>query len=209
MTISIRDQADLTWYFGDGMSEFFRSPSGAMLERQENLAFDSEGRRIPILPFVRIHMTYVSRGEEIHYTAPGYDNNAMMVRKESFEPSYTPSLESLSRFAKVSRKLRCMDEVSCRTMEAYYGDVGARWGRELVGRLFAIYPLTKTGRSMIAAVRAKFESSDEIRDDEVIATEADLQTRQPNDIRRKKLEKVRDEADDLLISAHQAWKVAA
>lgn len=189
--IPARDQADLSWFLGEGLTIFYRSPFGATLERQMNARFDSRGKRIP-----RVQDTWTT----------------MPVKRDSYEPSYTPDDSALTRFARVSRKLRSLeasDPMSCRVLEAYYGDSGARWGRESVGRLFAVFPLTKRGGALIAQVRKRFETSVDIRDEEIIGTEADLQLRQPNDVRRMRLIKIRDEAEQLLLAAHKAWKAAA
>lgn len=191
MSMSQRDQADLTWYLGEGMTMFFRSPFGGTLQRQMNAAFDSTGHRIP-----RVENSW----------------QTMVVAKDEHYAGYTVADIVLTRFARVSRRLRLLEAsnpLMCSVLEAYYGDSGARWGREKVGRLFAVYPLTKGGKALIASVRKRFSTSVDIRDDELIGTETDLQLRQPNDMRRKRLEKIRDEAEALLLAAHKAWKVAA
>lgn len=182
----MRDEMDLEWFFGDGQTEFFRSTQGAMWERHGSLRWDSRGLEIP---------------------RPD-DGNYMYVRKTAgTAPSYEPTLQVLHRFGKVSRRLRQVDAAGVTVLGTYYGDSGARWGREAVGRLFCLFPLTPTGRAFLRSDARKVRL--EIRPDEAIGAEVHLQAVQPNDIRRRRLAKMREEAEGMLMAAWGAWKATA
>lgn len=190
MAISHRDQADLSWFLSTGTTEFWRSPSGNMLERAEMFGYDSSGARIPI-----------------------YDRHTCMnIKKERVEPSYTPALEHLTRFAVISRQLRVLESIDPRSvmvMELYYGDSGSRWGLQSpMGRIFSIYHLTATGQRFCKELREKHGTSELVHDDEILATEWDLQKRQPNNARLKKMHRIGDEADELIITAYKNWNAA-
>ena len=48
-----RDEADLRWFFGEGQSEFARSPTGFMLERVKALSTTSDGKPVISIPQYR------------------------------------------------------------------------------------------------------------------------------------------------------------
>lgn len=183
---------DLEWVLSIGMTKCYRSTAGSMLERAQVLAYDSEGRRIPIVkdPWL-----------------------VMPIKRDNNEPAYEMEFRDLFRIGRVTRALLAIertDPTSASVLVSLYGDRGARWGRETYGREAAIYPLTKTGQALIANIRKRFPTSIEIRDDEVLVQDLVDQTRQPNDLRRRKHERMRLEADVLKTKAHSALsKVAA
>lgn len=62
-----------------------------------------------------------------------------------------PDDSALTRFAITSRRLSGVRKRSAAlysALECYYGDVGARWGREDFGRIFALYALTPSGKRL-------------------------------------------------------------
>lgn len=64
-----------------------------------------------------------------------------------------PNASALVRFARVTRRLGLIGESDRTVLLAYHGDPGARWGREPVGRIFVLYPLTRGGRSLLGKGR--------------------------------------------------------
>jgi hypothetical protein len=64
-----------------------------------------------------------------------------------------PDTTALVRFAITSRRLSRLADRHRVVLLAYHGDVGARWGRSQPGRIFALYPLTKGGRSLLGRGR--------------------------------------------------------
>jgi hypothetical protein len=192
MAISLNDARDLEWYLGEGMCVFWRSTFGPMLERQHNLAKDHRGNWIP-----------KSKVDSWLTVA---------ISPTQHEPSYTPSDEALSRFARVSRILREIehtDPTSVRVLEAYYGDVGCRWGASDIGRIASVYPITKSGGMVVKAARAKYPTSADVKDDELIATDLYAQKQTPQDVRRARHTRMRDEADIHVLKANLAWKATA
>jgi hypothetical protein len=180
--ISERDENRLTWFFSIGQAEFFRSPSGAMLARAEERSFDSKGQRIP------------RKEPGVHYIKITEDRYESVV--------YEPELQVLSMFGWVSRRMRAIeqsDPTAAAVLERYYGDIGARWGK-----LVSIYPLTKSGRSMLRNSSNQFDLSAEAR----IGIEVELQKVQANDTRARKIRKMQDEAERMLVDAWTAWRLS-
>lgn len=146
--LSPQAEAALDWYFGEGASLFERSTFGAMLERSS--MYKVKRTVDPELMRARLE-------REPHEAPPG----ALTARPKSGQaPSsgYTPEESLLSRYARVSRLVRAVleqDELSAAVLGAYYGDIGARWGRSPYGRIFAVYPLTAAGRELLRRERAR------------------------------------------------------
>ena len=184
--ISPRDEADLDWFFGEGVTRFFRSTFGDMIARLDQFAHDSDGNRIPL---------------------PDDSWTVMTIKHTKQEPSYTPNDRDLMRFSRVSRAIKRVadaDPTAATVLAIMYGDHAARWGRDA-----SLYAFTKTGSGIAKRRREKstFDLSD-VRGDELLASDIAEQTASPNQIRARYHKKMREEADELKVAAWRAWNNA-
>lgn len=176
---------DLEWGLGPGIARIQKSTCGIMLERAKLYAYAAE-HRLDTKP----------------KRVPPRNSDCIPIKRESSEPSYEIDGVVLER---LSRALRIMDAVgrispeSAMALSLLYGDSGYRWGSSsLANREIAVWPLTPSGRALASIVRSQFST----RADELLANEVALQKRQPNDIRRKKLERIERETSDMVERAH-------
>lgn len=184
--ISPRDEADLDWYFGEGITRFFRSTFGDMCARLDQFAHDSDGHRIPL---------------------PDDSWTVMSIKHTKAEPSYTPNDRDLMRFSRVSRAVKAVaqkDPTAATTLAILYGDQAARWGRDA-----ALYAFTRTGSGLARRrrERSQFDLSD-VRSDELLAQDIAEQNANPNQIRARHHKQMREEADELKVAAWRAWNAA-
>lgn len=188
MKVSHKDEVLLMWFFERGVTTFWRSTQGAMLERAHALAYDSSGHRIP--------------------SSDAWSTGATLrVREHQEEAGYMPEDESLMRVAHVSRRLRLLgarDSAAGHALEAYYGRAGARWARTDQGRLFALYPLTTSGEAFVRADIAKRPDRDDDAHERILA-EVQVQSVEPNDQRAELLAAMRGQSERLLGRAYAAW----
>lgn len=192
--LNYRDVSDLEWALGVGATRFQRSTFGAQLDAAQNARWGADGRAIRVT----------------------WDRwTTMTVRHQHAPASYTPDDRELERFARVSRRLLAVsrtDALAHRVLELYYGDSGARWSHQQgVGQVAAIYPLTATGRALARQLRSARSGGGgpDMRDDELIASDVTVQIVNRNELRAKRHEKMRREADELLVRAARAWVAAA
>jgi hypothetical protein len=194
----------IEYALGGGITRMFRSTWGDMLERSKNLAFGSNGKP--------------------HPKAKG---PTMPVKRQQGEPAYEMRLSDsrvgwafllLGEVGRIDPKLRAV-------LEIYHGNEGSRWARpaevdrgtapaqlgHASDKEWSLFPLTKHGQRIVKAARAKHETSREIRDDELIALDIELQRGAPNDLRgmahkvmRRDAEALRDEAWVALARAVEA-----
>ena len=72
-----RDEADLRWFFGEGQSEFARSPTGFMLERAKALSTTSEGVPVLSIPQYRVkvweYRQHGCRGQRVGWSSDDAD----------------------------------------------------------------------------------------------------------------------------------------
>jgi len=165
---------------------FSRSTLGGMLERASIMSFDSEGERIP-------------RPDRSAW-------NVVPIAHTREEPSYTPDDVALVRLARVSRRLRVLERDHALVLQAYYGDIGARWARTKAGRIFAVYALTETGQAWCDETARR--DGEYVRADERIAALAEAQRRAAEGERRRALRAMHEEAMELIGAAWRAWKEA-
>lgn len=162
---------------------FSRSMFGGMLERAEVMSTDSSGERIP-------------RPDRSAW-------NVVPITHTRQEPSYTPDDTALVRLAGVSRRLRLLQRDHAIVLQAYYGDIGERWARTKIGRLFAVYALTDAGQAHCD--EAARNDPERVRADERIAALAELQRRTPTSARKRLLAAMQQQATRLIASAWDAW----
>jgi hypothetical protein len=187
MSLSFKDAGDLGWYFGEGLTRFQRSTFGVMLERAEQFGFDSEGNQL---------------------RRPDDPWSVMSVKHAQGEPSYEVELRDLHRFGDVSRRLLRVaerDPLAALALELLYGDIGQCWARERGLQMACLYPLTETGKRVLAGVREQDATRAHVRDDQVIVDDVDDQAAHPNDVRRRRHEVMRGEADLLKARAWSVW----
>lgn len=161
MIISIHDEARLTWFFGQGQTEFERSTMGPMLDHCElfgqrgelvyserALGYELHAERIrrDPAPWGRVHEgAIVTTGREITARPTAETRNAS---------GYTPNDAAMELFADVSGVLRVIERQSwlaVAVLEAWFGDLGAQWALEKKpGRLASLFHLTPAGTKLLA-----------------------------------------------------------
>lgn len=174
--------ADLSWYFGAGISTFERSTSGPMLERQA--------------------LFYVRHPECGELTArPTAETRAHHAPE--------PDDAILVRYGRISRRLArvaAVDPLSARVLAAAFGSEGARWARHERGRTAALLVFTPSGLALLERTRqdtTRFDLSD--RDRLAVEVEVDLATGGRATARRMLIVRGLVEAAELLREALQAW----
>jgi len=122
-----------------------------------------------------------------------------------------PDDTALTRFAITSRRLAAVYNRSPAlfvALECYYGDVGARWGREDFGRLFALYALTPSGKKLSRWGEAKKGQSAldiTLTAQERVGVQAVLEKTQPKRERTVLLLAANHQAQELYARAAGAW----
>jgi hypothetical protein len=180
-----KTEADLLWYFADGVRMLSRSSFGALLERAEALRFDSEGRKIP---------------EPDRHSW----NTMVVTHTYQAEPSYAPDVDALTRSADVSRRLRKLKREDAWVLEAHYGDIGARWSATKIGRLFAVYALTDAGQTYYDETARK--NTERVRADEQINALMQLQKLHPDPKRKDLIQRMHQQATGLFSHACDAYE---
>lgn len=168
---------DVEWALSVGITRCQRSSFGQQLEHAKNYGYDSNDppRRIPKIP------------------ANSWE--FMKVKRSFTEPAYEIEFSDVFRIGKVQRWLRAVDAVdpkACDAILAMYGDCGSRWGRDPI-----LYQLTKSGRKLIARVRARGGQAAEMSDFEILAQEEHEQTMRPQKRRGQAIEAMKTEALEL------------
>lgn len=200
MRLSPYDEASLSWYFGEGQACFERSTMGAQLDRLA--LFGMQHAPSPELVAARAEWR-----EQPWLEPPGA--LTARPRAESRQSSgYTPDETALSRFARVSRRLRevgAVDALSAAVLAAYYGDQGARWGRLPQGRVFAVAPLTEAGFELLRRASSQGTARLGACADDQIAAEVQVQAVQPAKGRALLVEKARRQGLALYDRACAVW----
>jgi hypothetical protein len=139
---SIRDEADLLWYFGIGQTAFERSTFGGMLDRASHFDMKLKWPREAVL--------------NRHGAIIGYES-AITARPtaESREVSgYVPDDAALTRYAHVSSiimRVERVDALAATVIACLFGDAGQRWAGTEHGRNGSLYHLTAKGHSLVDA----------------------------------------------------------
>lgn len=123
-----------------------------------------------------------------------------------------PDDSALTRFAITSRRLgqvRDQSPALYAALECFYGDVGARWGREDFGRLFALYALTPSGKKLARWGETKRTHEEPTQTaQERVGVQAVLERTQPKRERTVLLMAANKQASELYARAAQAWNHA-
>lgn len=181
--------ADLTWYFGIGVSAFARSPAGAMLDRAKLLTPPAPE------PLPR----FVARPEPAAVTARPTAETRPHASVEIDEAV-------LARYGDLSRRmlrLRERDPLACRALELGFGDVGAFWAPSVRGRCVALFPLVPEGMALLRRARAKGSTLPDPDLVRVEVTLADVSAADPHRVAR--VAGATLEARKLLERAARAW----
>jgi hypothetical protein len=187
------DATQLEWFLSSGVSAFYRSSFGATLARCEAASRDSAGNPIAV-PVGTDKWLYI------------------IVPPEARNAGYEVDDTALFRFARVSRRLLAVeriDPMSVRAIEVYYGDDGARWGRQDgLGRIVSLYPFTRTGTAILRREMAREALSGahlDMMPSERLANVAAIQTRALTEKLKHELGRMATEAEALLDRAGNAW----
>jgi len=193
---SIRDEADLAWYHGQGQTNFERSTMGGMLERQESLAVE---RRWPTVP--------VLSGENVI----GYECGiTAWPTAETREISgYTPDLAALTRYADVSKLMLLVERrsrLAATVIALYFGELGNRWaqGETGHGRAGSLYHLTAKGQALVTAA-SKAPGSIQLTAPERIESLAIVNKAKPTEERSQALAVCVRQAERLEVEARAVW----
>lgn len=159
--LSMADEADLAWFFSSGQTAFERSTFGSMLERAElfSVANQYQPSMQPVLD---------SGGHVIGWERALSARPTAELRQN---PGYDPDIHVLERYARISARLKRVEQKSrmaAHVLELLHGDYGQRWaGSEPFGRMGCLFHVTVKGRAMIAAAKkvkgASLELSDAAR----------------------------------------------
>lgn len=233
-----RDEGLIVFYFAR-QCMFERSTFGDMLERAQTNAFDSTGRRVKLASRSWNWQPegYATVNGRL-YRVPTAPLPPMPVHPEHGDgPGYEVDDDQLVRFARASRRMGAVERTNPaakRTLEAYYGDRGNLWavfgadregdhGKPIKGAgpgaIAALYILTPLGRDFLERERRRSdkaraparpgEDTEHLTDDEVLGIAFALQAAQPNKDRRAILNRVRDEAEAMLLEAQAIWYATA
>lgn len=184
--INLRDELELNWFYGAGISHFFHSNFGRTLERAQIFSRNSSNKLIPVL----------SGADKYRY---------IYVPKEDSHPSYELDPTLLDRFGRISRRMLAVereDALSARLIETFYGDCGARWAHQAnPGRLICLYAFTQSGQTYLRS-QTPVEG---LRPDERLANLELAQRTTPTEWRASLLRRIRKQADLLRIRYWRAW----
>ena len=116
---------------------------------------------------------------------------------------------ALRKYAKVSRRVGELYENSREMLEvlaAYYGLVGACYGRGKRGRIFAVYALTPCGHKLVKrAQKRSLDDGTQLQAYQLIENEAEADRQAPDPNRTALLNQADEQARRLLKEASRAW----
>lgn len=120
---------------------------------------------------------------------------------------------ALRRFAKVSRRISELYEkqpLHLQTLAAYYGQVGARYGRiKGRGRIFAVYALTLCGQRLVKRAQKFALDGTPLMAYQLIENEAEADKLCPDRNRTALLNQADEQARVLLRQAAQSWNLTS
>jgi hypothetical protein len=199
MILSPGQEKRLDWFFGAAQTLFTRSTQGAALERAFNLL-------VPRLPDPELIRARFDR--EPHEPPPGQITARPGSSKHS-PASYSPDeglMEMWGELAEVYRIVVRADATSACVLGAYYGNEGARWGRTVHTRLFAVFPLTEAGAELLRRSRKRARGAElELSASEELADEFEVQRIQPMPARGMLADQARAQALRAYERACRLW----
>ncbi len=162
-------EADLEWFLGKGETVFARSPTGTQLDKCRDMSpspvYDTQNKRMPDKydrrkpspPTLECPEFDVARGADLSVIT------AQPTCEVRGEGRVEPDDKDLMRYASVSSRLAKvgrLDLNAVTTLELYYGDTGACWGRTKHGRIFSLYAVTTSGQALVERVEREDEGID-------------------------------------------------
>lgn len=209
--ITDRDARALEWFFSEGQSAFHRSTFGAALERAQLYSARAHacGRCTGTGFTVEDGSCATCHGSGRVLRARRRQQGPITAQPvhstHEHSAGYTPSDETLIRYAEVSSRLQRMPAWASATLATFHGDAGARWGATRFGRLLALYPMTTAGKKLLRASEAE-ENPNALSEHERIGTEAGNQATQPRKVRGDLLLAAREQAEQLYTAAAEQWR---
>ncbi len=208
-------KSDLDWFLSSGMTRFFSSPFGRILDIQHSRYRDpkhgEERGGTARRGSGRAADGTFTEADETHFVT---DWQLMHVKPEAHGAPQEPELADLHRFGHVSSalyKLEKIDPILTSVLMLVHGDRGQRWAAERIeGRLLAIYSLTPTGSRWVdSMVEKSLVPLNVLRPDERLANECAAQDNAPTDIRRARFKRIEAEAKELYATAMEKYEELA
>jgi hypothetical protein len=199
------DAGELAWFLG---RTFISSNFGAQLDTARVLARDSKGKATTAPPLWERDPQgrIIGQRQYVHLGARS---------SKGGEPSTpAPDHHEARRYDVVGDRLRAVGRLSPRAervLRIYYGDEGARWAGQPLGRVWCLSSLTKTGNATLGelAEACRLTGRQTIGDGaEQLAAEVKLDGLRAASERRRLARLVTGEAEALLREAGQAWNLA-
>jgi len=196
---SLKDEADLLWYFGLGQTAFERSTFGGMLDRAAAFSCKDAWPREPV---------FNDAGAIIGYESAITARPTAETREVS---GYVPDDAALTRYAHVSQlmmRVERLDKVAAAVIGLFFGDAGQRWANNPEhGRAGALYHLTSKGRVLIEAAE-KVPGAIQLTAEQRIESICLVNKAQPKPDRTTALAVCGREAGKLERSARAVWHTA-
>lgn len=229
----LTDEIDLRWFMGDDDHSpiFERSVMGDMLERAEQFGTTSSGcpvetkhalatriwahhQRACLQPLeVLTEEQFASIRSAVKELGLDADDPSLsaQITCETRTVSVRTRDETLLRYAAISRSVMRCHPAHQRALSLFYGPSGNRWVRHQLGRLLAVYELTRAGRDMLDE-RTRRCRRDRTSDDGGPAERFDAEwrhQRQWRDVTRgRRFKACEVEARNLLASARAEYRSA-
>jgi hypothetical protein len=210
--IGLKDAGELAWFVG---RTFISSSFGHMLETARMQARDSEGKSTKPPRLWEYDEQGRVTGERQYTWLSARDGRSSRkgggYREQVCEP---PTQDESDKYSEIDCRLRAVGRLSRqaeRVLRAYYGDEGARWAAQPLGRVWCLAPLTSTGRATLAALAEERQRTGRqaIGDGaELLAAEVQLDGLRAVADRRRILRQVTDQGEALLAEAGRAWHLA-
>lgn len=231
----MKEQAELVWYLSQGITVFQRSTLGPMLDKLELESCTSrtcrkcKGSGIvdephdvpdPKDPVRTITVQFGAwcprcRGTGVEPVRLSAEEQELVHGDDWCRSDHEGTRtqvpdETLVRFAHVSRLLAGLQLPIRRVIEAAYGDEGEELAKSLKGRAWAVTPLTRAGRELLAQERDR-KTAAEVADPErpvwCLASLADLPKDKRHPERTKLLANASRQAEKLLAEAEAVWEL--
>jgi len=229
---------DLTWYLSEGIAVFERSTIGAILDKLElesctsracrtchGTAFVNEPHKCPdpkdpartiTVQFgawcpkckgTGVEPVFLSAEEQKLVDSGEWMNEAERGGQRSAVPD-----QVLVRYAYISRLLSALCGEDRDAVELAYGDEGEELSHGVKGRVWAVLPLTRAGKELLAGERDRKEASGIVapeRPVQCLVSLADLPKSKRTPKRTVLLAEALEEAARRLSKAEEAWDALA